>query len=41
MNLDELFLSTRTKPKLYYLPVDKTIAEERLAKMGRDSSGRL
>jgi chemotaxis protein histidine kinase CheA len=28
--LDERFLSTKTKPKLYYLPVPKDVAEKRL-----------
>lgn len=41
MNLDELFLSTKTKPKLYYLPQDKEVAKERLAKEGRDLDGKL
>ncbi|KAA8896057.1 hypothetical protein FN846DRAFT_911061 [Sphaerosporella brunnea] len=40
MDLDQLFRSTRTKPKLYYLPVDPEIAKERLRKQGRDSKGR-
>jgi len=40
MNLDQLFLCTRAKPKLYYLPVDKEVARERLRKQGRDSRGR-
>ncbi|KAI5856400.1 hypothetical protein BZA05DRAFT_388349 [Tricharina praecox] len=40
MNFDQLFLSTRAKPKLYYLPVDKEVARERLRKQGRDSRGR-
>jgi hypothetical protein len=41
MNLDQLFRSTTTKPKLYYLPVDEKIALERLAKQGRDAKGRI
>ncbi|KAI5777643.1 hypothetical protein EDC01DRAFT_677517 [Geopyxis carbonaria] len=41
MNLDELFMSTREKPKLYFLPVDESIAQARLAKQGRDSTGRF
>jgi hypothetical protein len=40
MNLDQLFRSTRAKPKLYYLPVDESVARTRLAKQGRDSRGR-
>ncbi|KAF8540950.1 hypothetical protein BDD12DRAFT_879623 [Trichophaea hybrida] len=40
MNLDQLFQSTRTKPKLYFLPVDESLARSRLAKQGRDSRGR-
>jgi len=35
MNLDQLFLSTRAKPKLYYLPVDKEVATERMKKYGK------
>lgn len=41
MNLDELFLSTKAKPKLYYLPVSESIAKERLDKQGRDPTGKL
>ncbi|KAF8242643.1 hypothetical protein K440DRAFT_616197 [Wilcoxina mikolae CBS 423.85] len=40
MNLDQLFQSTRTKPKLYFLPVAESLARSRLAKQGRDSRGR-
>ena len=40
MNLDQLFKSTRAKPKLYYLPVDSRVASARLAEQGRDSRGR-
>lgn len=34
-NLDQLFLSTRAKPKLYYLPVDKEVARVRMEKYGK------
>jgi hypothetical protein len=40
VDLDQLFRSTKTKPKLYFLPVDPEIANERLRKQGRDSKGR-
>lgn len=39
-DLDELFKSTRAKPKLYFLPVSEAIARERLAAQRRDSRGR-
>lgn len=40
VDLDELFKSTRTKPKLYYMPVSEEVARERLAAQRRDSRGR-
>jgi hypothetical protein len=40
MDLDQLFMSTKTKPKLYYLPVEASVAKERLRKEGRDENGR-
>ncbi|TGZ76171.1 hypothetical protein EX30DRAFT_345129 [Ascodesmis nigricans] len=40
MDLDQLFKSTRTKPKLYYLPVDPAIAEERLRERERENARR-
>ncbi|KAL1971999.1 hypothetical protein VTN31DRAFT_7218 [Thermomyces dupontii] len=38
--LDELFLSTKTKPKLYYLPVSREVAEQRLAQFAKLARGR-
>lgn len=38
--LDELFLSTKTKPKLYYLPVPREVAEKRLAQFAKLAQGR-
>ncbi|KAF3935051.1 hypothetical protein ABW20_dc0106638 [Dactylellina cionopaga] len=32
VSLDELFLSTKTKPKIYYKPVDEATARERIAR---------
>lgn len=32
VSLDELFLSTKTKPKIYYKPVDAATVKERIAK---------
>ncbi|KAF3902834.1 hypothetical protein AA313_de0206484 [Arthrobotrys entomopaga] len=32
VSLDELFLSTKTKPKIYYKPVDEATVRERIAK---------
>lgn len=40
VDLDELFKSTRAKPKLYYMPVSEATARERLAVQRRDSRGR-
>ncbi|KAL0634148.1 hypothetical protein Q9L58_006955 [Maublancomyces gigas] len=40
VDLDELFKSTRAKPKLYYMPVSEATARERLAAQRRDSRGR-
>lgn len=40
VDLDELFKSTRAKPKLYFMPVSEATARERLAAQRRDSRGR-
>ncbi len=37
MALDSLFKSTTTKPKLYFLPVSKTLADRRLAELDRST----
>lgn len=34
VSLEDLFLFTKTKPRLYYKPVDETIARERLSRSG-------
>lgn len=37
--LDDLFQSTNTKPKLYYLPVSKAVADKRLEQLGEGKGG--
>lgn len=38
--LDQLFKSTTTKPKLYFLPISRELAEKRLVELGARSSKR-